>query len=270
MGLKLMYITNRPDVARIAESAGVDRIFIDLETLGKEIRQPNMNTVKSHHVISDIGKVKASVNKAQILVRINHIHVKSKQEIDHVIDEKPDIIMLPYFKTVDEVKTFLNFVNRRVKTSLLVETPEAVECLDDILKLPGIDEIHIGLNDLSIGYHKKFMFENLADGTVEVICAKLRASGIPFGFGGIAALGQGLLPAEYIITEHYRLGSTCVILSRSFCNTEKITQLEEIRCIFEDGVRAIREYEKEVESHWMYFANNMCYVKTAVNQITGK
>ena len=31
MALKLMYITNNPDIARIAEDAGVDRIFIDME-----------------------------------------------------------------------------------------------------------------------------------------------------------------------------------------------------------------------------------------------
>ena len=31
MALKLMYITNRPDVAKIAEDSGVDRIFVDME-----------------------------------------------------------------------------------------------------------------------------------------------------------------------------------------------------------------------------------------------
>ena len=30
MPLKLMYITNRTDVALIAEQAGVDRIFVDI------------------------------------------------------------------------------------------------------------------------------------------------------------------------------------------------------------------------------------------------
>ena len=34
MFLKLMYITNSVDVALIAEKYGVDRIWIDLETLG--------------------------------------------------------------------------------------------------------------------------------------------------------------------------------------------------------------------------------------------
>ena len=35
MALKLMYITNNPAVARIAEEAGVDRIFVDMEYIGK-------------------------------------------------------------------------------------------------------------------------------------------------------------------------------------------------------------------------------------------
>ncbi len=48
MALSLMYITNNPQVALIAENTGVDRIWIDLETLGKEEGQKNMNTVKSH------------------------------------------------------------------------------------------------------------------------------------------------------------------------------------------------------------------------------
>ena len=29
--LKLMYITNQPEIAKIADKNGVDRIFIDLE-----------------------------------------------------------------------------------------------------------------------------------------------------------------------------------------------------------------------------------------------
>ena len=37
MPLKLMYITNDPSVAKIAESAGVDRIFVDMEYIMKQI-----------------------------------------------------------------------------------------------------------------------------------------------------------------------------------------------------------------------------------------
>ena len=34
MPLKLMYITNDPEVATIAEANGVDRIFVDMEYIG--------------------------------------------------------------------------------------------------------------------------------------------------------------------------------------------------------------------------------------------
>ena len=37
--LNLMYITNRPEIAQIAEAAGVDWIFVDMEFIGKDIRQ---------------------------------------------------------------------------------------------------------------------------------------------------------------------------------------------------------------------------------------
>ena len=62
MSLVLMYITNNPDVALIAEKYGVNRIWIDLETLGKEERQKGMNTVKSKHTVGDIKKNKAFIN----------------------------------------------------------------------------------------------------------------------------------------------------------------------------------------------------------------
>ena len=38
MSLNLMYITNNPEVAKIAEGVGVDWIFIDMEFIGKDSR----------------------------------------------------------------------------------------------------------------------------------------------------------------------------------------------------------------------------------------
>lgn len=251
MAIKLMYITNRIEVAKIAEYVGVDRIFVDMETLGKAERQRGMDTVKSFHTVEDVRNIKNAVTTAQVLTRINPIHeavegyCSSKEEIDAVIEAGTDVIMLPYFKTVEEVKTFIRLVAGRAKTIPLVETPEAVAAIDEILALPGIDEIFVGLNDLSIGYKKCFMFELLSDGTVESLCEKFKAKGIPYGFGGIASLGKGLLPSEYVIKEHYRMGSTCAILSRSFCNINQVSDMEEVKSLFEKGVKDIREYEEK-------------------------
>ena len=273
MALKLMYITNRPEIAQIAETAGVDRIFVDLEYIGKAERQGGMDTVQSRHTLDDVKRISEAITTAELLVRVNPIHdatdqyVSSEEEIGKAIEYGADIVMLPYFKTVDEVKRFLSAVNGRTKTMLLLETPEAVEILNDVLIIGGIDSIHIGLNDLSLGYGKKFMFELLTDGTVERLCTKIREKNIPYGFGGIASLGQGMIPAEMIIKEHYRLGSTCAILSRSFCNVNKINHMGVISSTFVNGMREIREFEAECERHIGYFINNKIELEKAVRTI---
>lgn len=257
MSLKLMYITNDIEVAKIAEKAGVDRIFIDLEVVGKQDRQGGMDTVQSKHTTDDIKAMKEVLESSELLVRSNPIYENSQKEIEEIIKNGADIIMLPYFKTANEVEKFLGYVNGRKKTCLLIETPEAVSCIDEILELPGIDEVYIGLNDLSLGYGKKFMFELLADGTVEKLCLKFRMKGIKFGFGGIAAIGTGMLPAEVILKEHYRLGSSSVILSRSFCNYEKIDNLQKVKEIFDIGISSMRTCEEQISVYSRYFFDNI-------------
>ena len=253
MPLKLMYITNSEDVAHIAEEAGVDRIFVDMEYIGKTDRQGGMDTVQSRHTADDVRRLAQCLNKSELFVRVNPIHEKtdkyssSKEEIDEVIEAGADLLMLPYFKTAEEVQTFVKYVDGRAKTVLLVETPEAAAIAENLVKIPGIDEMFIGLNDLSLGYGKNFMFELLLDGTVEELCLKFRKGGIPYGFGGIASLGKGMLPSEYVIKEHYRLGSTCAILSRSFCRTDQVTDLKEIQKIFETELPKIGNLKKNAE-----------------------
>lgn len=242
--LKLMYITNKPEIASVVQDNGVDRVFLDLEINGKHERQGHLDTVISYHSIDDVAKLRSVLKTTQLLVRVNPVFDGSKDEIDRVINDGADIVMLPYFKTANEVEKFLSIVNGRAKTCLLVETPQAVENIDDILSLKGIDEIHIGMNDLHLGYKMKFMFELLCDGTVEMLCKKFKAQNIPYGFGGFASLNSGTLPARYIIGEHYRLGSSMAILSRSFFNANNFHSIEEITSVFKNGVSEIREYER--------------------------
>ena len=262
MPLKLMYITNDSVIASIAENAGVDRIFIDMEYIGKNFRQGGMDTVQSHHTLGDVLNVRKSIKKAELLVRVNPIHDatkeygSSKEEIAMAIENGTDIIMLPYFKTTKEVERFVKLVDGKCKTMLLVETPEAVEIIDEILNIDGINECHIGLNDLSLGYGMNFMFELLADGTVERLCSKFHEKGIKYGFGGIASIGRGLLPAENIIIEHYRLGSSMTILSRSFCDVNKFQNTADLYQIFNEGVTKIRKFEKEVLEGMYSFKDN--------------
>ena len=199
--------------------------------------------MKSHHAVSDISRIKNELSSSELMVRINPWNVGSTNEINAVIDAGADVIMLPMWKTVNEVKLFLDSVGKRAHTNLLLETKEAINCLDEVLKLDGIDEIHIGLNDLHLSYGMTFMFEVLSDGIIEKTCKKISSYGIPYGFGGIAKLGYGDLPAERIITEHYRLGSSAAILSRSFCNYEEIHDVNVIDDLFRINMKALREFE---------------------------
>lgn len=265
--LKLMYITNKPWVAKIAEEAGVDWIFIDMEYLDKAARQGGMDTVQNHHTVKDVKTIHDCLTTSKLLVRCNHIYERSKDEIDAIIKNGADIVMLPYFKTVREVKLFLDYVGGRAKTCLLVETPEAGMLIDEILELPGIDMVHIGLNDMHLALGMKFMFELLADGTVDGLANKLKAKGIPFGFGGLANLEGGAVPGSMILKEHYRMGSSMVIISRSFCNTDKVTDEEEVRRIFNEGIGKIRSLEVEAANAAHYFSDNHKAVVEAVHKI---
>lgn len=275
MPLKLMYITNKPKVAQIAERHHVDRIWVDLEKRGKIERQKGRNTVISNHTLKDVSAIRNSISTSELLVRVNPVYEGSDKEIDECIQRGADVVMLPLFTEAEEVRKFLDFVNGRARTLLLVETIGAEKNLNKILGLSGIDEIHIGLNDLHIQYGQKFMFELLANGKVEEILQQIKQRHIPIGFGGIARLDEGMLPARHIIAEHYRLGSTMAILSRSFYDSWISDDYEEIERVFKFGIDEIREYESrlEHESPKFFEENRMTVIKEVqevVNRMQGR
>jgi hypothetical protein len=89
------------------------------------------------------------------------------------------------------------------------------------------------------------MLEPMIKGVIENICEDLRNAKIPFGIGGIARIGEGLIPAELVLSEHIRLGSKWVILSRSFHrNATTIDDLHN-NCDFTREITRLRlSYEK--------------------------
>jgi hypothetical protein len=74
----------------------------------------------------------------------------------------------------------------------------------------------------------------------------LNHENIPWGFGGIARIGQGLIPAEQIIGEHVRLGSKRLILSRTFCGNKKYLNSFVKNINLRNEIKKI----KEVEEMW--------------------
>lgn len=214
--MKLMILAADPLSAMDAQRAGVDRIFYDLEWIGKNERQHGRNTVISNNDIENIPAVRKVLNKSELLVRTNPIHAYSQAEVDKAIAYGADILMLPMVMDQHDVEQYVRMVNGRAKICIMIETAAAMARLDKILAVPGVDELFIGLNDLHISMGLTFMFELLSDGLVEYIAEKCNKVGMPFGFGGIARIGEGDLPSDYILGEHVRLDSTSVILSRTF------------------------------------------------------
>ena len=267
--MKLMLLTSDPKFAKRAIDSGVDRIFLDLEYINKAERQKGRNTFITTGTIDDVAALRSVVPEGKLLVRINPINPGSKDEIDKVIESGADIIMLPMVIDADDVKEFVSLVGGRAKTCPMIETASSMVHLDDILEIPGIDELFVGLNDLHISMNLRFMFETLSGGIVDFIAEKCKAADVPFGFGGMAKIGEGMLPAERILTEHYRVGSDSVILSRTFRNEvdaegKKILDLPE-------EISKIRAWEEKIK-HFSEedFRENRQTVRQTVNSIIAK
>ena len=215
----LMLMTRDPGIARAAVRAGVERIFVDLEIAGKANRQQGRSTIISGHTIADLERVRAAVPDAEVLARIDPPSERTATEVDAVIAAGADVVMLPYFTAPAEVGAFVAAVGGRARTCLLLETAPAAVRVDRIAALPGVDEIHVGLNDLHLSMGLAFMYESLAGGVLDHVISRIRsvAPGIRYGFGGGALIGapHPVSPSD-VLREHARLGSRMIILSRTF------------------------------------------------------
>jgi 2-keto-3-deoxy-L-rhamnonate aldolase RhmA len=271
MTLKLMLITNDSEVAIAAQDSGVDWIFVDLELKGKSERQKGRNTVISAHNFNDISNIRAVLTSSKLLVRINPMGEWSKSEIDEVINRGADLIMLPFFAIREEVETFVRYVGGRAKTIILLETLEGISNLDEILNVEGINYLHIGLNDIHIAKKSSFMFESLSNGLVESILQSVRRTNISYGFGGVANLEADLRPsAKSLLAEHYRLGSSMVILSRSFLASSD-NKKHSVKASLRKDVDALRQWEAELTG-WSteMFEDNKQFVSSEISAVVAE
>lgn len=250
--INLFYITNNIVEAKIVDNLDIDWIFIDLETMGKKDRQIGRDTVLSNHSITDISRIKNIIHNTKILVRCNPIGEWSKNEFDEIncLDAEIDMVMLPFFKTRDEVKIFIDLLDTsKIKPALLVETLDAIANLEEILKLFPFEYVHIGLNDLNIERGTVSMFEPFVDGLMSKVTSILRNNNQNFGIGGIGKIGSNIFPTpECLINEHLRLKSNGVILSRSFKGTFTEEQKNIFKMELAKSVIDLRKYEKKAKN----------------------
>ena len=143
--LNLMILADTPSAAMNAQEAGVDRIFYDLEYVGKAERQHGRNTVLSQNDIEYLPAIREVVTTSQLLVRTNPIHAYTAMEVEKAIAYGADILMLPMVMDHHDVETYVKLVNGRAKVCIMVETAAAMARLDKILTVPGVDELFINL-----------------------------------------------------------------------------------------------------------------------------
>ncbi|MDG1462971.1 MAG: aldolase/citrate lyase family protein [Gammaproteobacteria bacterium] len=214
--MTFLMIVNDADIARFAYENGVSRLFVDLEYMGKDFRQKGLDTWKSRQTVQDITRIREAVPEAHLLVRINPLHENTAEELNDVLARGANSVMLPMFHSMDELARFFDLLADRAEAVPLIETVASLDAVPQMCERLPLKRLHIGLNDLHLDMKLDFMFQPLAEGTLEEAAEALRAYGISFGIGGIARAGEGIVSPEYLFGEHVRLGSDAAILSRTF------------------------------------------------------
>jgi hypothetical protein len=226
--------TADPVLARAADAAGVERIGVDLERLGKRTRQGERGTWISTHREENLDALSHELANASLFARVNPLNPDSQREIDSVIGRSAEVLMLPMAMDAEQAARFVRIVRQAggIDTTivLLVEHAQALERLPEIVCVPGVDEVHIGLNDLalSLGLHNRWM--TLAGDLVLNAGAVVRDANLRFGFGGIGRASDRELPvpSDLIYAEYARTGATAALLSRSFFGSDEIDLQSEV------------------------------------------
>jgi HpcH/HpaI aldolase/citrate lyase family len=218
MSFTLTLWTNDSAVARKADLAGVDRIGLDLETLGKVARQSGLPTWISQHDISQLPAIREALRRASLFVRCNPLNPTSRDEVARLIDLGAEVIMLPNFEDIADVERFLRIVNGRARVVPLVERLKAARAIHRFASISEIHEIHIGLNDLSIDLGLK---QRMAVLVTDLLVDAARAAGeigISLSVGGVArALDQNLpIPSDLVYAQYPRLNAAGAFIAQSF------------------------------------------------------
>lgn len=215
---ELCLITADPVLSAQAERAGVERVFVDLETLGKAERQRGQGLFLSNATLGDLASVRAAFRRPGVLVRVNPLHAGTAAELDAVLERGADIVMLPMARNVADVADFIALMQGRARVSLLLETKDALAAIEQIARLPGLDEVHVGLNDLRLSFGSGNLFSAILEGHVGRVAVACAKAGVRFGFGGVTRpIDDHLpIPPDCIIAELVRHGARMALLGRSF------------------------------------------------------
>ena len=233
----LTYWTGDITLACAADRAGVDRVGVDLEVIGKEERQGGLDTWISGHNENVIPSMRKRFTRAKLFARTNPIHPGSADEVERLLDLGVEVFMLPFFTTTEEVTKFSKIVRDRAYVVPLLENLQAAEKVQELVALEEIQEIHVGINDLglSLGFQNRFL--TLGTDLMAHIASCIRSSGKRLGVGHVGrAMDTSLpIPSDLVYAQYARLGATATIISRKFVYDEGmeehtfITEIQKVR-----------------------------------------
>ncbi len=215
---RLTLICGDARLAQAAHRAGVDRILVDLERLGKAERQAGRPLFISEYGWDDAAAVRAVLPVGSFFLRLDPWHEGSAQQIDQALALGADGLMLPYFQDADAPLRFAECVGGRAIVIPLVETVGAVRDLPRLLASDLVGEFHVGLNDLALDCGYANLHSLWGHELLDTVARAARAGGKPFGVGGVAdpRLTGLTVDPGHVIAEHPRLGSTGALLGASF------------------------------------------------------
>ncbi len=218
---RLTLLTRDAVWAGAADDAGVDRIGVDIERLGKMDRQRAMPGSRiSDHELKDLQGIAAVVRRGKLFARLNRPHAGTRGEVEEALACGARALMLPGFRSAGEVEEFVAAVAGRAEVLLLIETREALERAAEIAAIPGVDEVMAGLNDLSIDLDLPGPMAALASEELDGLAAAARGAGRPFGCGGVThPRDTGLpVPPDLVLARMAVLGAEAGWVARSFFN----------------------------------------------------
>lgn len=165
----LTLCTRDATLAAAADQAGVNRIGVDLERLGKDVRQGGLATWISDHGEADLAMLAAQIPHRRLFARCNPIHAGSKAEVDA------------------------------------------------LCRIPGLSEIHVGLNDLRLSLGWPTHFHVLVSGLLEHLAECILGAGHLLAVGGGRAGDDRLpIPSDLVLAQYPRLGAGGALVSRAF------------------------------------------------------
>jgi 2-keto-3-deoxy-L-rhamnonate aldolase RhmA len=212
MPLDLFLFTVDPDRADAVVRAGAAGVVVDWEHRGKQRRQLGEDTEVNAHTPADLARVRAGT-RGRVLCRVDAAGPHTAAQVRLAADLGADEVLLPMVRDPREVDRALRAADGRCGVGILVETQDAVERVDELVRRP-LSRVYLGLNDLRIDRGSTSLFAPLVDGTADAVRQAVR---VPFGVAGLTRVGAGApVPTRLLAAELARLDASFTFLRRSF------------------------------------------------------